>query len=238
MTALEHGYEVELVESSECGGEFATFRFTKPDGYVHRPGQYLSLGIETAGGVDRRFLSHVDAPHEGHIEVGTRLTGSPFKQALAAMRAGDHATIAGPRGRFGLPETMSGAAFLAGGIGITPVVSILRDAVMTRPSLDAAVFHGNGSAVCRPYADELFELTRRLPGLRVIEVIENPEADYEGERGLLTEEVVRRHLDSFGTRAWAVSGPPAMVEAMKRVTRELGLAPDAVRYESFAGYAV
>jgi glycine betaine catabolism B len=226
---------VRLVSSAIDPGCVGTFRFDKPAGYSFSPGQFMSLTVDTRDGPLGHHFSHADAPGDALIEITTRMTGSAFKDALGAMRPGDSASLDGPKGRF----TVSPGArvvFLAGGVGITPVRSILRDADQRGEAGHAVLLYGNQTAGCVPYGEEMHALAARRPGLEVVDVLAEPDADWAGERGFITPELVRSYVDPDAGWHFMIVGPPAMLEPMRAVIAELGVPAERSTFESFSGY--
>lgn len=220
-----------------CAPSTASFRFAKPEGYAFRPGQYLSLTLMTREGEQTKHFTHSDAPGDEHIEITTRLTGSAFKDALLGLRRGDQATFTGPRGRLVVPEGVAKVGFLVGGVGVTPAHSIIRDAVARGSGLDVLAFYGNLDQTGIPFEDEFAAYAAGHPEIRFVHVLERPLPGWEGERGFITADVVRRHWDEPDARYWISAGPPAMAEAMKRVFADLGLPRERWALELFSGYA-
>jgi ferredoxin-NADP reductase len=217
-------HEVQYLDRTDCGTEIASFRFSKPDGYTFEAGQYAVLSLDTAEGRQSKPFTHAQAPGDAYLEVTTRLSGSAFKNALAALEPGARVSIRGPQGRLVSPPGLMRVAFLVGGVGITPARSILRDRVLKgEPFDDAVVFFGNRDESCIPYREELDAMGPM--GVRVVNVLERPPADWGGEAGFVSAQIVRRHLDTTDGRMVIVSGPPVMVVAMERVLDDLGVDP-------------
>lgn len=229
-------YEAIFREHVPCGEGIASFRFSRPDGYSFVPGQFLTLTLSTRDGVAAKHFSHADAPDDPVIEITTRLSGSAFKDALLALEPGTPVTISGPKGRLRVPEGADAIGFLAGGVGITPAHSIIRDAASRHTGLQVALFFGNRDETCIPYASEFRRYGATVPGFLYVETLDHPASGWTGESGFISAGLVRRYLAEPGSRHWIVAGPPPMVDAMKRVVAELDLLPDAVSYELFAGY--
>ncbi|HEX9093199.1 MAG TPA: FAD-dependent oxidoreductase [Coriobacteriia bacterium] len=221
----------------ECGPGTGIFRFDRPGEYTFQAGQFFTLSLETREGPQTKTFSHAEAPADPYIELATRLTGSAFKDALLALRPGDEVEVAGPGGRMTLPADVRKAAFLVGGVGITPARSIIRDAVQRASGLSVALFYGNQDQTCIPFGEELTGYASSHAGIEVVDVLAAPNAGWSGETGFITAPLVRRHLDPLDGWHWFVCGPPAMVGAMERVVAELGLPSDSVSWERFSGYA-
>ncbi|HEY5539859.1 MAG TPA: FAD-dependent oxidoreductase [Coriobacteriia bacterium] len=227
------GHEVAYLDRDECGSDIVTVRFEKPEGYSFTPGQWFTLRLETDAGPATETFSHSSAPSDPFIELTTRASGSPFKRALVALEPGQRVHVNGPGGRLSVGDEVQRVAFLAGGVGITPVRSILRDArVRGRRFADALLLYGNRDDSCVPFLGEFEEMAEI--GLRVVVVYEQPPTGWTGEAGFITAETVRRHLDVTDGRPFVVTGPPVMVTAMERVLDELEIPAERRRVESFS----
>jgi ferredoxin-NADP reductase len=213
-------YRVELLAREMCGDDVLTCRLGKPSGYHFEPGQWFRLTIDTPQGPDTRTFSHASAPSDETLDMTTRLSPSAFKVALAALEPGAVVEIVGPGGRLRLPADADRVCFLAGGVGITPVRSMLRGAVATgRTFADALLLYANRDESCVPFGEE-FERMADL-GVRMVSCLEHAPEGWDGERGFITAETIRRHLDPDDGRPFLVAGPPKMVAAMERVLDDL-----------------
>jgi ferredoxin-NADP reductase len=101
------------------------FHFERPPGFAHLAGQNALFKL--AG--ESRTFSIASAPHEPHLTVATRMRDSAFKRTLREAAPGLKVEIDGPAGMMVLHDDAARpAVFLAGGIGITPFLSMARDA--------------------------------------------------------------------------------------------------------------
>ena len=225
-------HDVALIDSTRCD-DTLTLRFERPEGYEFAPGQYFVLGIETADGEQSKPFSHASAPHADYLEMTTRVSGSSFKSALAEAEPGKmRARVRGPVGRFGLQaDDLGTPVFLAGGVGITPTMSILRNAQHTGCELGASLLYGNATERCIPYRDEIDALDSRL--VRTSLIVERPEPGWKGLSGLITPQTVRGCVADITRHCYYVTGPPVMVEAMSSVLDQLGVEQARRRVERF-----
>jgi ferredoxin-NADP reductase len=215
-------YDVEFLGKQMCGEDIVTCRIARPEGYSFAAGQWFRLTIPTAEGPEVHTFSHCSAPGDEVLEMTTRLSPSTYKVALAALEPGTAVRIAGPGGRLALPADAPRVCFLIGGVGITPVRSILRDVQQTgRTFDDALLLFGNRDEECVPFAEE-FEAMAAI-GVRTVICFERATESWAGERGFIGAQTVRRHLDPDDGRPFMVAGPPVMVGAMERVMDELGI---------------
>ena len=113
------------------------FRFDKPAGFKFKPGQAIDVVLLAPPSGDAQSARHtfsiVSAPFEGHLMVATRMRDSAFKRTLGALPIGASIAIEGPSGSLTLHNDRARPAVLiAGGIGITPFMSIVRQAAHDR----------------------------------------------------------------------------------------------------------
>ncbi len=228
-------YRIEFRMKAACD-RVTGFRFDKPHGYAFRAGQYFRLTLATDQGELTESFSHASAPGDPFIEMATRMTGSPFKTALGRLVRGDEVSVEGPFGNLILPADVDHACFLAGGVGITVARSIIRDAEQRRTGLRIRLFYGNRDQACIPYSGEFAEYERKDRRFSVVHVLQEPLPGWAGEIGVVTADLVRRHLRSTDAWHFFVAGPPDMVTAMERVLAELEVPKERTSIEHFTGY--
>ncbi|MEX0741159.1 MAG: hypothetical protein WD079_00080, partial [Phycisphaeraceae bacterium] len=148
---------------------------------------------------------------------------------------GTRAYLEGPYGQF-LLGPREPTVMIAGGIGITPFVSMLRTAADTGdhqtpyylfygvPTLDRAIGH-----------EELAELEQLLPGLSVVYVVDRPDEQWQGERGYVTREILQRHLpeNEIKRLRYMVCGPDVMLDMINAELSSLGVPQHRQRSERF-----
>lgn len=220
MRAQRNAYVVEEVRSVSPGAVTVALRPDEHAGISFRPGQFTWLKIGASPFVfeEHPFTISSSASRPGQKELTIKALGD-FTELVAGLRPGRRVHLDGPHGAFTVDGLRSdGFVFVAGGVGITPMLSMLRtlaDRGDPRPML--LVVAGRTADDLLHRADqELFD--GRLD-LGVVEVLEEPPEEWDGEIGRLTEAV----LDSaLGRRRWAhldyfVCGPGPMVAAATRI---------------------
>ncbi len=211
------------------------FHFAKPPGFRHQAGQNALFRI--AGVEESRTFSIASAPHEPQLTIATRMRDSAFKRKLRSAEPGLEVEIDGPAGVMVLHEDVARpAVFLAGGIGITPFISMARDAAQRRLPHLIVLFYANRRPQDGAYLDELRALERRNPSYRMVATLSDPPAGWKGETGFIDKAMLARHLADPLKPVYYFAGPPAMAMAMQSMLGELGVAEADMRSEEFYGY--
>jgi ferredoxin-NADP reductase len=126
--------------------------------------------------------------------------------------------------------------FIAGGIGITVFRSMLRYMAEENLPHRVTLVYSNRDRESTAFLDELQELERANPNLRVVLTMTDDEG-WDGEKRRIDAAMLRHHLGSeLDAFTYLVAGPPGMVEAMEEILREAGVPEERVRPERFSGY--
>lgn len=144
-------YTTSLVGKEDVARGTVAIHLKKPEGFTFKAGQavYVTLpALKEADGKGRvRTFSIASAPDDADLVIATRLTDSAVKRSLASLPVGSAIEIEGPYGDLTLHDDAARpAVFLAGGIGITPFRSMIRDAAMRARPRDLHLFYSNRSA--------------------------------------------------------------------------------------------
>lgn len=219
------------------------FHLEKPAGFAFRPGQAIDLILPGDGpdSADRRHaFSIVAAPHEAELMITTRMRDSTFKRALAALPDGAAVEIDGPFGSLILHKNTARAGVLiAGGIGITPFMSMLRHAAEQKLPQDLLLIYSNRRPEDTAFLAELQSLQQRNPRFRLLATMTEMAASAQpwgGETRMLDSTLIREATRDLASPIFYVAGPPGMVEAMREVLEDAGVDEDDVRSEEFHGY--
>lgn len=221
------------------------FRWRRSAGFSFVPGQNLDLVVPGESPVDgdqnlRHTFSIVSAPHEDQLEVATRMRDSAFKRAVRSMPLDTSVSIEGPFGSLGLHDDSTRAAvFIAGGIGITPFISMLRHATKVRSPQRLVLIYSNRRPEHAAYLAELKRAEIENRNFRLVATMtEMSEADHARthQTGLIDEKLVSHAVAELISPVYYVVGPPAMVESMRGLLVRIGVASDDIRSEEFYGY--
>ena len=227
-------YQVKLAGREPLAEGTVAFRFEKPAAFAFRPGQAVVLEL-----ADRRTFSLVSAPFEDELVIATRMRDSAFKRALNALPDGASVKLIGPMGQFTLADTARPAVFIAGGIGITPFMSMLRHAAQERSPQSLVLLYSNRRPENAAFLGELQDLERKNKNFRLVATMTDMASsarDWSGETSLVDADLIRRCAGGLAAPVYYVVGPPAMVMAMQETLHGAGVAEEDIRTEEFYGY--
>ncbi|HSW81439.1 MAG TPA: FAD-dependent oxidoreductase, partial [Candidatus Saccharimonas sp.] len=174
----------------------------------------------------KRWFTNSAAPYEGIMQITTRVTNSTFKQALAALQPGDELQlIEAPEGDFVWQDSDLPKVFVAGGIGITPFRSIIKQRAHDGLSLDATLIYG-GRTADLPFKDEFEQWAANDAGLKIHYVIGEP----------LTAESLAKMVPDLNNSLVYVSGPEPMVLALGDALKKQGLPETQYKHDGFPHY--
>lgn len=235
---------VHLKRREDIAHGTMAFHFDKPAGFSFRPGQAIDLVLSDpqVQGTDgaRHAFSIVSAPHEGELVVATRMRGSAFKNALARLPVGAAAEIDGPFGSLTLHNKQSRAAvFIAGGIGITPFMSMLRQAAHDAAQRQLVLLYSNRRPEDSAFLAELQRLEGENRNFRLVATMtqmKDSHLPWTGPTGTIDEALLKKIGAELSDPVYYVAGPPAMASALREALESAGVDGDDIRSEEFYGY--
>lgn len=244
MTTATSTYSTTLRKREEIAEATMAFHFGRPADFQFRAGQSVDVTLlnppETDAEGNTRAFSIASAPFDSDLMIATRMRDSAFKRVLRNANVPLDVKIEGPSGSFVLHrKSEKPAVFLAGGIGITPFVSIIRQATHDRAPHRLYLFYGNRRPEDAAFLDVLTEIQAQNPNFRLIATMsemEKSHREWKGETGFIDKAMLAKHLPALEGPIYYIAGPPAMVAAMRRMLTEAGVDEDDIRTEEFSGY--
>lgn len=197
-------------------------------------GQFVNVVVP---GTDMmRSYSLANAPDDSdRIDLIVKvLPGGAFSGLLASgLGVGDPLTLHGPLGELRLRLSHRKVLMVAGGSGLAPFLSILRNLERRNRLRDIDLVFGARTQADLYLAEELARLPAALPGFRFLPAVSEPDTSpWDGDRGLVTEVISRRYTSLDGYDAY-LAGPPAMIEATIPLLTRLGVRPANVHFDAF-----
>jgi ferredoxin-NADP reductase len=235
---------VKLVKREEVAEGTLAFHFEKPEGFEYKAGQFADYTILNPSQTDDegniRGFSLASAPFEHHLVSVTRMRDTAFKRELKALPLGTELELDAPYGGFTLHNKVSRpAVFLTGGIGITPVRSIVLQAGHDKTEHKIVVFYSNKRPEDAAFLDELTLFGETSANLTFVPTMTRPKEllrSWEGETGRVDRSMLERYIDDLTAPIYYLCGPAGMVTAMRGVLNGAGVDDDDIRTEEFTGY--
>lgn len=237
-------YASKLLNRVEVAEGTMAFQFEKPPGFDFKPGQSADLTLlnppETDSEGNVRTFSIASAPFENQLGFATRMRDTAFKRSLKNVPLGSVVKMGSAMGSFTLHKNSAKpAVFLAGGIGITPFSSIVRQADHDHAPHKLYLFYSNRRPKDAPFLGILQNLEKTNPNFRFIATMtEMPRSNktWNGETERINKEMLSKYLNDLRGPIYYIAGPPAMVSGLKTMLVESGVDEDDIRTDEFAGY--
>ncbi len=229
-------FETDVKEMIKRTKDIISIRFNRPEKFYYLAGQYMFI---TLGSSDSEMTKHFtlsSSPTESFLEITKRLTGHPFSNALEQLNAGDKVKIRGPYGNFTFQGEYGKVGMLSGGIGITPLRSIIRYSIDNKLGTNMILLYSNSYEDDIAFGDELEELQKQNPNLKVVNIVTKPGPGWKGTTGRINAEIVKTFIPDYMERTFYSSGSRKMVDAMVSLLREMTVPDGQIKKEFFPGF--
>ena len=219
-----------------------TFRLMEPDGgampFTFLPGQFLTFSAENDGRRVRRSYTIASSPTQhDYVEITVKREeqGIESRYLHDQVSIGDLLEVSGPSGVFTFTGNESDSIVLiAGGVGITPMMCIIR--YLTDRAYRGDIFFLYGARTTQDliFREELEFLQRRHVNLHFVATLSDAEGDpWTGAKGFISKEFIARLVPDIARRRVHVCGPPPLMETVKKELLDLGVAKEKIKTEAF-----
>jgi len=230
-------FETKIQDIIPRTTDITSFRFPRPVDLNYKPGQFFFVALKQEGKELNKHFSFSSSPTEaGFIEFTKRLTDHEYSMALKAAKVGDWARIDGPYGEFTFDGEYPKIALLAGGIGVTPFISICKNATDKHLASQITLFLGCRTENDIPFLRELEGMQQSNKNLKLHFVVNQPGPDWKGATGIITTDMIQKELPDYKDNIFYCCGPPGMVTAMGKLIDSIGLPKTQLKLEYFTGY--
>lgn len=220
------------------------FELARPAGYEYQAGQSAHVRLlappltDSAG--DTRELTLASAPYMDRLLFVVRLRNTAFKRSLQALPIGAPVGLDEADGDMVLHDDSARAAvFVAGGVGITPFLSMARQALHDALPHDIYLFYANRRPETAAYLSELQDLEHRHASFHLVATMTAPETSaspWNGEQGHIGPQLLARHLSDVQRPVYYLAGPPALTLDVLDVLEDMGVDTATVHSVEFDGY--
>ena len=229
-----------LDHTTHHNSKLATYWF-KPEGpFRFVSGEFTELFVPHDAPDDRgqsREFTISSTPEDSLIGITTTFPEpdepiSSFKQALKQLQPGNAVQLAETKGDFVAPRDHSiPLVFVAGGVGITPALSMVKSFAETGQKRDVQIVH-SVTDKAHLLGDELFtEYSRHY-----VPAVTKPDSSWTGLSGRLSAEHTMQIIRNSPETLWYLAGPKAMTDSLKTQLLSAGMPPHQIITDAFTGY--
>ena len=203
----------------------------KAQPFTFKAGQYVNVCLFSLTSPDPRGqcreFSIQSSPNEaGIVRVAFRHSESGFKKTMLSLPIGTELELDGPFGLFTISKKRTDPVVLiAGGIGVTPFMSMIRSAAEQKSSLKIILISSNATVERTPFRDALQELEKQ-----------NPNFSFKENIGHLTSEFIKEAVKDVSNPLYYLAGPPKMVLDIAQSLKNNGVDEEDILAEEFVGY--
>lgn len=231
---------LNLEEKNLIAKDTYEFVFKKPQGFSFKPGQYLEWMLphkDSDHKGSRRYFTIASSPTEDKVRVAMKILdgASSYKQMVKSLDVAHPLIASQLAGDFLLPndrETKLG--FIAGGIGVTPFRSHVKYMIDSGKTHDTALYYCVNTTNEIAYQELWADAAARFV-FSFVPVVAKETVAAPVEQGYVTAEIIQRRTPDYLQRTWYISGPPGMVNAYKKLLKEMGVKGSRIKTDFFPG---
>jgi ferredoxin-NADP reductase/phytoene dehydrogenase-like protein len=216
-----------------------TIRFVSADGKLplFRAGQYINLFVKIGDVLTSRPYTIASMPGESHIDLTVRKTANGFVSdyLLNKVSKGQVFQATAPNGNFHYESLVDtdNLVFLAGGSGITPFMSMIRQADKTRASLKMHLIYGSRKPDDIIFKKELDKTAVKNPNIKADYVISEPPDNWTGHKGFLDRKVITNLVGAIQDKTFFICGPVPMYKLCEDALTSMGIPFKRIRKEVY-----
>ncbi len=204
------------------------------EGIKFEPGQFawLTIGPTPFSTQQHPFSFSSSTENTDRYRFSIKELGD-FTSTIKTVERGTRVFLEGAYGAFTLNPSAAGVFFVVGGIGITPVISMLRTLRDRGDQRPLTLIYGNPDPESIAFKEELDQLEKEL-NLDIVHVLENPPEGWTGFEGFITEEILTAHMpENTGQTDYLVCGPEPMMDMAETALRGWGIPVYKIKSERF-----
>ncbi|MFA9377602.1 MAG: FAD-binding oxidoreductase [Lachnotalea sp.] len=215
-----------------------TLKFKPQNGelFSYLPGQFVYIRIDNPQipRDEHPFTISSSPSQTDYVSVTAKKLGD-FTNKLNHVNVGDHVYIDGAFGTFSYLEAQENKkiCFIAGGIGITPFLGMLRYMKSINDNKDVVLLWGArdlSEVICK---NELDDYVTTLENFKFVPVLSN-DSNFTGEKGFISSDVIQKYVESIHEYDFYICGPPIMLESQLKNLKMLGVSKKNIHFERFA----
>lgn len=232
---------VKYLQKIQIAQNAWTFFFERPENFTFRAGQYISLILPK---IEEKSLSHFftisSPPHiVDQFTITVVKSDSDFKKVLFDLPNNTEVNYLGPTGAFVLKDDSTPLVMLAGGIGITPFISMIKDNLQRKITTPITLIASFSTFEQIAFKDFLFDVDEEIEHIKTIVTITKPGLSntiWQGDTGRIRAELIQKYIPDIKKPTYLIVGSPTMVLDVEELLLDMGVALEQIREEQFTGY--
>lgn len=236
---LKRPYIVESVQPERGNAWSLTMKPVGHGGFSFMPGQFAWITINSSpfSEAEHPFSFSSSAAEPERLTFTIKALGD-FTNQIKDIQPGQIAYVDGPFGHFSMDRHPHAEefVFVAGGVGITPVMSMLRTLAHRHDRRPLMLFYANRDWESIIFREEIEQMQSLLP-LKVVHILEKPPAGWQGEQGFITRSILERHLPQIvkeNRLEVFICGPQVMMTIVEQALADLGIPFGDIHSEQFS----
>ena len=233
----------DVTEVNQEADKVWTIKLSPPEGkhiFDYLPGQFQFIKFLRGRGLpeEEHHWTISSSPSQKKYLSSTIKELGDFTATIGKTESGDKAVVHAPFGRFSYlfhPEEKD-LVFIAGGIGITPVMSMLRFMRNNKERIPVTLLYGNPDENSIVFKEELQSIEQgEYPSLKLIHILQDPEDDWTGERGFIDRDKIEKYCgENLSDKGFYIVGPAALIEKSIQNLHSLGIKDSKIHLEIFS----
>ena len=204
----------------------------KPNKKLHfKPGQFCFLRINKDKLYARHPFTISSSPYEDTLAFTMKITGR-FTKIASQLKEGEEVIVDGPFGIFTVEDDKKDLVFIAGGVGITPFISMIKDSLHSAKQQNITLLYGAKTKEDIIFRGELDKINKEW--FKKVYVLSNEEKYSEDwKRVYINKEIIEDSVENIENSLFYICGPEAMKDNIVEILRNLGIRKENIKIESF-----
>ena len=183
---------------------------------------------------EKKYYSISSSPTQNQfLEFTQKLTKTKFSNELDKLKKGYIVKIDGPYGNFTFEGKYEKVAMLAGGVGITPCVSMITYCIDKKIDSDIVVLYSNRTEADILFKHEFDQIEKENPNIKIVYTLTRAKEHWDGYSRRIDKEMILTEITDFSNRIFFLCGPPSFVSCIKKILLQLNINSDNIRKENF-----
>lgn len=241
MYIKPHRFLLPFAKKEQIAKDTFAFYFDRNhENWDFHPGQYIQMRLPLEHPDERgtmRYFTIASSPTDKqYLRIVTKVIQSTFKLKLASLQKGEKVSFFGPNGDFYLQEKEPSHVFLAGGIGMTPFVSMMEYTAIKNLKNNITFFAVFSTLEEMIFFEKFSKITIDRPNIQVVYSLINTTTVWTGQKGRISPSLIEKYISDIKKPIYYITGPPPMVEATVTMIGEMGISEEHIFQEHFSGY--